>query len=485
MTVRSNYVANATAQFRILSQDQVEEIHAGTMEVLQRTGVEVHHPEALDLLKRAGCHVDGPRVRIPSWLVERSIRSAPSRVVLCGRDGSRRLFLENRNFHFGPGVTNPFISDPVTGERRLVTHGDVANTARLVDSLPNLDFVMSLAMISDVTKGLADVYEVEAMLSNTTKPIVSWGFGVEGYRDIVDMCIAVAGGLEALQKNPFICLYSEPTTPLQHSFEAMGKLLFMAEHNLPCIYTPAPMAGATAPATLAGVLVMGNAECLTGVVVSQLKREGAPIIMGGVLTVMDMRSTLFSYGAPEMPLQSAAMVDVAHYYKIPSFSTAGCTDAKTLDLQAASELTFSVLSAALSGANLIHDVGFLEYGSSGSYEMLLLGDEVIGMAKRLVRGIEVTRDTMALDIIDDVGPAGHFLTQAHTFRHFRDQLWTPRYFDRNRYDLWKAEGQIDMGQRLRDEANRLMREHSVEPLDKKVVEGIERVLARAEARVRG
>lgn len=478
--MRSNYVVNDKVRFNVLSSDQCQEIMSAVYDVLEYTGTDIYSEEALSLLKKAGCHVEGNHVNIPSALVKKALHTAPSRITICDREGNRKMFLEGYNFYFGPGPTNPYIVDSYTGERRKTTKKDVENVARLVDYLPNLDFVMSLAMIADQNPLLSDVHEVEAMLNNTTKPIVGWGFDIEGYRYIIDMCVAVAGSLEELQKRPFIILYSEPTTPLTHSKEAMDKLLFMAERKLPVIYTPAPQAAATAPATLAGTLVVATAECLAGLVVSQLKQEGAPFIMGGVITNMDLSTTTMCYGSPEFSLLHAAYTDVAHYLQLPMFSTAGCTDSKVVDEQAALEAGMNVLMAALSGANLIHDVGFLEGGLSGSMEQIVLGNEAIGMAKRIVRGITVSEETLALGVIDRVGPGGHFLGEEHTFNHFRKEFWFPSVVDRQRYNMWEASGSLTLRDRLNAKVKEILQTHEPKPLPAEVREKIRTIVERAE-----
>jgi len=483
--MQSNFVANQSLQFRVLSNDQLKELQFATLEVLESIGVNVFHDEALELYRKAGAYVEGNRVRIPTRLVEWAVRTAPSRVVLCDRNGQRKMFLEGNKSYFGPGPTNPFIRDSFTRERRRVGKQDVANVAKLVDALPNVDFVMSLAMIGDQTEVLADVHEVEAMLTNTTKPVVSWAFDVSGYETIVDMCVAVAGSLEELQKNPFICLYSEPTTPLLHSDTAMGKLLFMADKNLPLIYTPAPASGSTAPATMAGTLIVDLAECLSGLVVAQLKREGAPYITGGVISNMDMATTQYCYGSPEFNILHAALTELVHYNNLPSFGTAGCTDSKVVDQQAAVEVALNIMMAALSGANLIHDLGFMESAISGSMELIVLDDEIIGMVKRMMRGIEVSEETKAIDVIKAVGPGGHFLGEEHTFKFFKNQFWFPTLMNRQRFQQWSAEGGLTLGDRLNQRVKQILAEHNPEPLSEAVTAKIKAAVDAAEARVAG
>jgi len=478
----SNLVDNRTVQFRVLSESQCERIYYAVLEVLERTGAEVHNPEALELLREAGCWVDGIRVRFPSYLVERAISTAPSRVVLADRNGQRRIFLEGNNTYFGPGPTNPYFIDMETGERRKVTKQDVCNVARLVDDLPNLDFCMSLASISDVTPSLADVHEVHAMLQNTIKPIVTWAFNEKNAATIVSLCEAVAGGAEELQRNPFLVLYAEPTTPLKHPCESLGKMMYMAEKALPTIYTPGVQGNATAPASLAGVIVTAAADNLAGLVIHQLKREGAPYIAGGVTTNMDMRTMIHCYGSsPEFCLMHAAYTEFIHYLRLPMFSTAGASDSKVLDEQAAIEYALSIFSAALSGANLVHDVGFLESGMSASLEALVMGDEIISYVHNIMKGIRVDVETLAVDLIDRVGPGGHFLREEHTLHNFKKEFWLPQVINRERYQAWEEGGKKTYAQRLNNRAKKLLQEHQPRLLSEDILREIQDIVDRAEA----
>lgn len=481
-SIETNYAGNQTVQFKVLSEVQCEKIVNAALEILERTGVNVHSEEALSLLKAANCDVDGIRVRIPSYLIKKALSTAPSRVVLCDRNGNRKLFLEGNNSYFGPGPTCPNFIDPRTGERRKAIKQDAADTAKVSDALQNIDFVMSLCMISDQTPELADVHEFHAMLLNTTKPIVGWTFKVTGLSDIVDMCCAVAGGLEELQRNPFLAMYSEPTTPLTHSKDALDKLLFLSGKNLPVIYTPGMILGGTAPVTIAGALAVGVADNLTGLLISQLKREGAPFIGAAPGGPLDMKTMQHSYGAPEWVLQHAASTDVYHYLNIPIWGAAGATDSKVVDQQAALEAALQIAVSAFGGAHLIHDVGFIDLGMSGSLDMLVMCDEIIGMVRRFINGVDIDEDHLALDVIDAVGPGGQFMSDVHTFKFFKNELWTPTLLDRHTCSEWEGQGAKDMGARLTEKVHAILNEHKPEPLAQDVVDKLDEIVERAEKR---
>jgi trimethylamine--corrinoid protein Co-methyltransferase len=474
---------NKTVRFSLLSEGQKGQIYSAALEILERTGAKIHSSKARGILKKAGCWLEGNVVRFPVGLSEWAVRTAPSKILLYDRSGNRTMNLEGYNSYYGPGPSNNWQVDPYTGDLRKPTVRDTENVGKICEVLPNIDFVQDLGTLDDVTPTLADVYAFKALVNSTTKPIVHWGFGVEQYNDIVDIASAVAGGLESLQKRPFLVLYSEPSSPLVHSAEAIDKAIFAAEKRIPAVYTPCIISGATAPTTLAGTLALGVAESLVGIVVSQLVREGSAIIMGGVYGIMDMRTTIYSYGSPEFNLMQAGIAEVAHHMKVPVFGTAGCTDSHTLDAQAAAEAAMSVLMASEAGANLIHDCGYTGFGAVGSLFQLVMADEIIGMVRRIMRGVEVTDETLALDDIERVGPSGEFITSEHTYKNFKKETWFPTLMNRMRHSEWEsAAGGTTMGDRIKEKTRRLLEETEAPVLPKDVQRQIDAVITKAEER---
>ena len=482
--IRSNYKAQLTPRFRVLSDDQIEEIHLATLEVLRRTGIVVKEPAGLALLKRGGCWVDGERVRIPSHLVEWAVSMAPPRVVLCDRNGDPAMFLERNKTYYGTGSDTPNVVDPYSGERRPAVLTDVENTPRVVDFLPNISFMMCMGIASDVNEALSDIYHFNAMVSNTVKPIVFTAWSLDNLKDIVAMAEAVVGGAEALQRSPFLALYTEPISPLQHAVESVQKLLWMAEKRLPVAYTPGMTTGAAAPVTMAGGLVQANAELLSGLVMAQLAGEGTPFVYGGGIDPMDMRTMTMTYASPEFMLNMSALTEMGRYYRLPVFSFAGCTDSKTFDQQAALEGGLWMLIAALSGGNLVHDVGYIDNGLTASLQMLVAMDETAGLVKRIMGGIEISDETMAIDVIDEVGPAGHFLSTDHTYRHFKEN-WFPKLFDRTTYETWRANGELTLAERAAARAREILETHQPEFLPADVQATLNDIVAGAERRVAG
>jgi len=392
------------------------------------------------------------------------------------------MYLEHRRSYYGTGSDTHNVIDPYTGERRAAVKADIARVAKVCDYLPNIDFVMCMGIANDVTESISDLHHFEAMVTNTKKPIVFTAWNLQNLKDIVEMAEVVAGSLGALRYNPFVVLYLEPISPLRLAREATEKLLYMAGNGLPVIWTPGQVGGATSPVTLAGALAQGNAEALSGLAIAQLKQEGAPVIYGGCALPMDMATTLAAYGAPEFMLSVAAWADLAHYYRLPVWGYAGCSDSKVFDQQAALEGAMNTLLATLSGQNLIHDVGYIESGLTASFEQLVSSDEIIGMAKQIVQGIEISEETLALDIIDKVGPGGHFLGEDHTLRHFREN-WFPKLVDRNNYASWVEKGKKTLGQRANERVREILEIHVPEPLPEEVRGKLKEIIERAEERV--
>lgn len=484
MPVRSNYAENTSPMFRILSPRQCEEILLAAQEVLERTGVTVYDEEARETMKKAGCWVDGILVRIPSAVVNRALQSVPKRVTLCNsRTGSRDVRLEGYNAYFGTGSDTPFTIDPYTGKRQRSTKQSVSNACKVIDALENLDFVMSLGIVQDVPLLISDRHQFEAQVLNTAKPIVTTAHDIYGFADIIEMCEIIAGGEEELRRNPIMTLYAEPISPLQHAWEAASKLVLAAKKGLPVVYTPCVMAGGTVPATMAGVLTQGLAESLSGLVINQSTREGSPFIMGGVFTIMDMATTIFSYGSPEFNLLMSSLADMAHHLHIPMFGTAGCSDSNIVDEQAGIEAALSIAMTALSGPNLNHDVGYIEYGSTSSLEFLTINNDVIGMARRLVRGIQVNDETLALDLIHKIGPGGHFLSEDHTMKHFKTETYYPNLIDRQRYESWTETGSKTLFERANERVKDIIENYQPDPLPKDVQQKIREIVERSEQRI--
>ncbi len=437
-------------QLRVINDDQVEQIHAATLEVLERTGVKITHPRALEILSGCGARVQGDRVRFPSWMVQDAIRSAPSRLVLGKRTGQRTVFLERDKSFFGPSLDCIDYLDPETGERSRFNSQHAVVTAALCDGLPQFQWCMTIGMADDVPADIADRVVARNVMQYCEKPLVFCCKDTNSVKDIHEMALLLCGGKENFDRAPCIVHYSEPISPLLYYDPAVDKIMYCAQHNIPLINFPAPQACGSAPATFAGTIVQAGAESLSGLVLHQLVNRGAAFIFGAFATIMDMKTTVFSYGAIEMSLMTGAMAQMAQYYQLPFFGTAGSTDAKFCDAQAGAEAACEIFSAAAIGSGLVHDCsGWLDHGSVESPEFMVLAHEIVDMVMHYMRGIPVTDETLALDLIDKVGPGGHYLQEDHTMAHFRE-VWYSRLFERMVFSAWESAGAKKFEQRLRE-----------------------------------
>ena len=465
--MRSNITVQQFPVLKYLSKDQIEEIHFSTLEILERTGVEIFNDEALGLLKDAGARVEGNLVRIHEGLVKNALATVPSRITMANRDGERCMFLEPHRSYFGTGSNPPYTIDLVTGKRKQTEKQDIANLAKICDYLPNIDFLMSMGIAKHKYPEMGYIHEFDAMVRNTKKPIIMSTSDGENALDIIKMAETIMGGPEELRNKPILAVYSEATAPLRNTGEAVDKILVCAEKWVPIIHTIGSMAGATAPVTLAGALAQGNAEILSALVIHQLKQPGAPFFYGGTITPMDMTTMAHPYGAPEFHVLSAALTEMSIYYKMPVFSTAGCSDAKLFDEQASAEGIYSLLLEALSGGNLIHDVGYIDSGLTSSPHQIVFCNEAIELIKHIVVGIPLGQEELPLDVIDKVGPGGHYLAEEHTIRNFK-RIFMPELLTRQTYSSWENNGKKTLGQVVDEKVKWIMQEYSPEPLNKEI-----------------
>lgn len=463
-------------RLNMLEREDCLRLHRASCDILKQTGVKVYSPAGRELLRVAGAMVNEDLVKIPPTLVEWALSTVPSSFILYSRDDQQpSIILDGEGVYFGPGSDTYRYLDPYTEERREYQLIDIANCARLCDALPEIGFMMSVGVPLDVPPESYFRFQFAAMLRHTTKPIVVVCDTREDMEAITAMAAAAAGSLEQLSARPHILLYSEPSTPLQHALEATEKLLFCATHRIPITHSPAPMMGGTAPITLAGAVALGNAEMLSGLVMHQLQNPGAPFLYGHGVHHLDMKEMISVYGAPEFQLARMMAAEMGRFYHLPVWGYAGHSDSKVVDGQAAADAQFSVLVALLARTNLNHDVGYLESGLTNSPEMMVLTNEIISQTRRFTAGVRIDEEALAVDVIDEVGPGGEFLSHNHTMQHWRE-LWLPQVFDRQRLAPWENDGAQDVNARVREKTIALMDEHQVAPLPAGVDQEITRIL---------
>jgi len=470
---------NELPRLKVLDEAGIKKLYFTAIEVLERTGVSVPHKEACGLLREAGAKVENEVAYIPSWLVEKAVNSAPKQIIIYTIDGRPAMRLTNGNFYFGTGENTIFMVDSLTGERKRWTKKDVIDSVVLQDQMENLDFMMCLGLVQDYPENVSHLHQFEIMTTYSNKPPIFSAYDVQGVNDIIEMASVIKSTGE-LEKKPFWMHLMASTSPLIHSEDALGKLLISAEKRIPVIYSCAQAAGATTPVTLAGTIVINLAEGLSALVISQLKNEGAPMIMPGVIMNMDMKSSVTSYGSPESTLMACAIAEVYHYLGLTHFGTAGCSDAKVADEQAAMESCFTCVTQALTGCNVIHDVGYLESGLAGSLDLVVMTNELLGMIKRFKEGINLDQESLAADVIDRVGIGNQFLTEDHTFEHFRSENWYPDLFDRSRYDDWAMDGKKNLAERAKERIKSILSRPKTAKLEQRQLDELAKIIQKRE-----
>ena len=478
----TGFKSQCVPTYHLLSTEQITKIHDATLELLESVGVRVMLPEAVNMLADSGCRVkEDNLVKIPNWLVEEAILSAPSRIILYNRLGQEAMRLEDRCVHFGMGTDLIQTYDLDTGELRESQLTDVANAARIADALEDIDFVGSYALPHDVPTNLMYLDSFKAELENAIKPIFFTAAGLDDIALIHDMAAEVVGGPEILRDKPFQIHYAEPLTPLTHTTGALEKLFFCADNGIPVTYTPGMMSGASAPVTLAGAITVGNAEALSGLVMHQLRARGAPIISGFGTSTIDMRTSTCVYGCPEYRLALSACADLYHHYGLPMWGTAGVSDANCLDQQAGMEWSISIMVDALHGANLVHDIGYLGQGRIGHPGGLVMCAEIISYVKRLMRGFELDDTHIGLDVIRQVGPGGEFLSSDQTMKFFRQEHWTPYRCNRDSLADWTRKGKKDWGRMATEKAREILKTHQPAALHPDVRKALKEIRSKAVA----
>ncbi len=462
------------SHFTRLTPVQQDQMKAASLEMLETTGVRLFHQPALDLLKTAGVPInDGNLARIPASLVEKALAMAPNEVSLFDRHGEPALQVSGYRSFFGPGSDCLHIIDHRSGIRRLPILRDVIEGTILCDALEHIDFLMSLYLPVDVDRLTSDRYQMEAMLNHTTKPIIFVSYDASGSIDAVKMAEIVAGSHDTLVEKPFIISYINPTTGMRHNREALQKLLFMAERGIPLIYVPGATAGAAVPVTVAGSNAMRLAGSLVGLVLAQLTRPGTPVLIHGWgALAMDMRTAVQIYTGPDHQGVAQAM---AHHLDLPMLALGGASDAKLVDQQAGIEAALTLLLNAVTGSHLVHDIGYLESGLSGSLAQIVICDEILAWVKRALLPVDVCQETLAADLVHAAGPDGQYLDKKHTQRHFREQ-WHPILFERDNYETWAKKGSKTLEQRASEKVDQILTSHIPDPLPAKVKQALKEIV---------
>ncbi|MCK4393673.1 trimethylamine methyltransferase family protein [Candidatus Bipolaricaulota bacterium] len=473
-------------RLRYLTNDQIEELHMATLHVLEGTGFAFKDERALKVFEEAGAKVDysKQRVWIPPGLVNEAIKSSPEEITLAARNPKYDLKLEKDRVYFGTGTLAINVLDLETGELRRGNKQDTMDFPRFIDALPHIHFYKSMINPSDVPAKVADLYMIYGGFSNTEKQISSCVFSLEGAKSAVRMAEVVAGGSKELKKRPLLAINVLSTTPLQLDRTNTQILQELARRGVPLIIGSEPQAGSTAPVTLAGAVLLQNAEALAGITLAQLINPGTPVLMGAVGSIADMRSGAYCSGAVELGIMNVVAAQMSQHYKIPLYATGGMSDSKVSDAQAGYEKALQILMVALAGGNYIHDAaGLLEFCLTTSYEQYVIDDEICGMVARALEGISLDTETLALDLIDKVGPGGNFLSERHTVEFFRTEQFLPQISDRQTRQAWEKKGSKTAAERAKEKAKEILQTHHPVPLPADIDRELQDIIKTAESKL--
>lgn len=454
--------------YRPLSTNDIEAIHKASMLILEKAGFTVDNRRALELFAEHGAGVDFEKkiVRVKEeWAME-YLKKAPARVILYGREEKHNLVVEADRTFFGTGGTALNIHDRKTGKRRPTVLSDLAEIAFLIDTLDHIHWYCLPVYPTELVKEDVDINRFYTGIKNTSKHIMGGIYGgYRGAQDLIQLAQTITSGAEQLKKKPLISVICCTISPLKLESKYVDFIFDLVEAGIPIATSCTPIAGATSPVTIAGTLAQINAEAICGILLAQVIKEGAPVLYSVVPTTANMKSMEFLFGAVENGIMNAACAQLAAYYKLPQYSTGGVTESKVFDVQNGYEKCLNNLLPGMAGAQLIHNAaGQLDSSMAVSFEQYILDNEILGAIGRVLQGVSVTPDTLAAELIQEVGPGGHFLAQPHTLKHMRQELYMPSVAVRQNYTAWDKGGRKNMVDYAREEIDKVFSGHCPLPL---------------------
>jgi len=469
--------------YTLLDKKQLDEIHLATLNVLERVGVVIYDDESFRLMGEAGCEVDQATriVKIPKKVIDATVDKTPHSLVLGAREKERDLLIERGRVSSRPGSGYTKVLDIETGQSRNATMKDTTASARLVDALDNISFCATHLIPSDVPVTMADVHAVRTCLENTTKHLFFSPLTYETFRTIVGMAQIVRGGQNEFVKRPLVSFLAATSTPLKIGQDCARQIIACARSKVPVMLDSSPMLGTTGPVTLAGSLVLQNVEDLAMNAIVQLSSPNSPVIYGTRCAPVDMRTGGLSWGSAETALLSAAGVQIAHYYGMPSDAVGPCTDSKTHDEQVGFEKTLCSLFPALAGSEIVSGAGTMESLVGSSLAQLVIDDELYGMMFRALRGMIVDDETLATDLIAQVGHDASYIKYPHTLRYYEKEHYQPRLFDKSPRGRWQSAGHARIEQVAKKKADTILSKHEVPPLDRDIRKQLDNIVRQLDA----
>jgi len=468
---------------RLITDEGLQKIHEQSLEILEKVGMNIMHKRALELLGEAGARVEknSTRVRLPKSLVEECLKKVPSRIVYGARVPEQDLVAEpGGDFHTRPMTGGEGYIDLETREWRKVLTRDLIEWTTLADGLEHVDYVASIYP-DDMNLDTRDVHILRLLLEHSTKHVEVQPYTGMGVGYMVEMIKAVQGGSEEVKKRPLLSVLTSALAPLQWLPYSLDILFTVGPLHIPIELNTMPIAGATAPMTIAGTLLQANAEMLMGITIAQTAFPGMPLMYAARNLIMDPWTGLGLMGRVENTMVAAGMAQIAsQLYKMPCNLFGPVADSMVADTQATVEHAFRSIVPALCGASVIAGLGHVEHCYTYDPALLVQDDDLIGMLRRLMRGIEVTDETLGLDAVVRVGPGGNYLTDQHTLKHFKTEYWTPKVTNRRVRNAWKMNGAPDAHELARERAGKILAEHQAEPLDTKLAQELDRIVTAAD-----
>ncbi|PKP60926.1 hypothetical protein CVT91_04110 [Candidatus Atribacteria bacterium HGW-Atribacteria-1] len=463
---------------KVLSDGEVEIIHQSSLEILEKIGMKIHNDEILNLLKKSGCKVDfsTKRAFVPKKLIENVLKEIPNQVKLCGRDIKQDINLGDGKLYTRTTSGAPYILDLDTQRQRKPNLKDFAQSVRIVDALPNIHGVSMVHMVPmDIPVNLIDLYTAEASFKNTTKHLFYVCHNEELIEPVIEMAALIAGGEDKLTSRPLLCGFCEATSPLQLDHSQAQLLINYTKRKLPVYTHSHPIAGLTSPVTLAGETAQMNAETLMVILIAQLINPGTPIIYGTSASVPNMRTGSTFSGAPEIGLLGIALAQLAKKYNLPCDMSCG-TDSKIADAQASIEIIFTALPPILAGIDLL-DISTIDTKLTFSLEQLVINNEIIGWIARLLRGIIVDKEHLAVDLIREViHSGGSFIDKEHTVKYFREELLNSNLMNREPRSEWEENGSKTLQQKAQQKVKEILKEHKLESLSEDIQKEIDKII---------
>ncbi len=462
------YTFSGQPALRLLSDEQIKLIHEKALNVLETSGIKFEADEALKILKDHGAEVDFDKkiAKFSPQMVDDAVKKAPSSLQLYNREGEPSAHLGGNNVYFDPGSSLIKFVESDGKTVRKSESKDLVQISRVNDALENVRLQSTSVVCYDVPKPIGDSYRLYLCLKNSPKSVITGAFSVPGVTHMRDMLAAVAGGQDQLREKPVAVFDICPSPPLKWTDISSHNIIDCARYGLPLETVSMPMPGAATPVTLAGSIVVHTAETLSGVVLAQCVNPGTPVVYGGAPVHFDMHYGTIPLSAVEATMVAAAYSQMGKYFGMPTHTYAALSDSKVVDMQAGFETGISGVIAQLAGINMISGVGSLDFVSSFSLEKLIIDHEICGMALCLHRGIDCSPESLAVDVINELGPGGVYLESEHTFRHFKTEPFIPStVVDRRDRGSWDAEGQKDIFQRARERVKEIQETHIPAPLD--------------------